>query len=138
MKNSEGQFVAEGIVFTVEEGMVVGVTAPDEVLQAVSETSQRTLIGIILTGGKIPFAELGLGFYAIAGVDTYEDSSVLSREKGGPHGGMGVDPSDSSPESKLMKELAGDFHHTDFVMDDPRITHYDKQGQPTQFYPPQV
>ncbi len=139
-RNSNGQFIAEGIVFTVEHGMVVNAEAPEEVLKLVTETSQKTLLSLIADGEQVPLSELGLGFYTIAGIETYEDSSVLSREKRGPHGGMGVDPSEGSPESGEMRDLAekaGGFHHTDFVMDKPTITHLGEKDKQTHFYPPQ-
>lgn len=135
--HSTGEFVAEGIIFQVAEGMVKGVVASRELLDNIIEPSQKQLIEIVLGGGKIPLSEIGLGLYAIAGIDTYQDSSTLSKEKGGPHGGMGNSPSDDSPEIAEMQRLSGDFHHTDFVMDNPVISFIDPQSQEEiSFYPP--
>ena len=136
-QETNGQFIAEGICFDAKNGMIVALSASDEILKKITEPSQKLLMSIIQAGGEIPLSELGLGFYALAGVETYSDSSVLSREKGGPHAGMGNDPSGESPEAEVMKKLSGDFHHTDFVMDNPVITHKDSRGELTHFYPPQ-
>ncbi len=136
-KNANGQFIAEGICFDVQNGMIMGLSASEKTLENIKEPSQKLLISIIQAGGEIPLSELGLGFYALAGIETYSDSSVLSREKGGPHIGMGNAPGES-PEAEEMKKLSGDFHHTDFVMDNPVITHKNsKTEELTHFYPPQ-
>jgi len=136
-ENTHGQFFAEGIRFTVEKGMAIGAEIIDSSL-VVAESSQTELLRIIHEGGSIPVAELGLGFYALAGVQTYPDSSVLSREKQGPHIGMGNDPNGKSPEGGILKERSGDFYHTDFVLGKEVVIKYKdpQMDQVTVFYPP--
>ena len=51
--------------------------------------------------------------------EVYEDGSVLSKEKGDIHIGCGTVPI-GSVEQDEIEEVAGDFHHTDFVLKEPR------------------
>ncbi|HLL60689.1 MAG TPA: hypothetical protein VK338_03150, partial [Candidatus Nitrosocosmicus sp.] len=128
---------AEGIRFTVEGGMIVSTEIIDPSSMN-TESSQTELLRIIQEGGSLPIAELGLGFYALAGIQTYPDSSVLSREKKGPHIGVGNDPNGKSPEGERLKELSGNFYHTDFVMSNTVLIEFtDLQTQESLlFYPP--
>ena len=76
-----------------------------------------------------------MGFYALAGVNTYKDSSILSVEKGGPH--IGVGHGYESSEAAEIATAAGDFHHTDFVMNNPTIIYTAPNTlQMKLFYPP--
>lgn len=135
-QQTDGKFVAEGIIFSVEGGMAVKAEKLKEgaVVGHMVEPSQL-LFRLVQSGRRIPVSELGLGFYALAGISTYKDSSVLSREKGGPHIGMGH--GFTSDEQEAILRAAGDFHHTDFIMDSPTIVYRDVYtGESIQFYPP--
>lgn len=137
-ENTQGSFAADGLVFTVEAGKIVSVQVPTNIDVSLIGPSQKLLVDLVRQGRHIPVAELGLGFYALAGILTYDDSSVLSKEKGGPHLGVGTDATSLSPEGPRMRDLSGDFHHTDFVLSDPVIQYVGpSSGQSIQFYPPQ-
>lgn len=134
-QQTEGKFVAEGIIFSVEGGMAVKAEELKEGAVGHMVEPSQLLFRLVQSGRRIPISELGLGFYALAGIATYEDSSVLSREKGGPHIGMGH--GFTSDEQKVILKAAGDFHHTDFVMDSPTIVYRGvNTGESRQFYPP--
>lgn len=134
-----GRFLAEGLIFRVDQGLVVEVEFTEDKSFEEFDLSQRKLIEIIRGGGRMPVAELGLGFYDIAGIQTYSDSSILSREKGGPHIHIGLGHNVSKTvEAKTVAKLAGEFRHTDFVLDKPKIIWTDLNDQERrQFYPPQ-
>lgn len=135
--NTNGTFAAEGLTFAVSNGIVTSITVPDTIDVTKLAQNQRDLIAAVTEGKQIPIAELGLGFYALAGIKTYSDSSTLSLEKGGPHIGFGHAVSDT-PEAEEMGKLAGDFHHGDMVLDNPVMTHINPQTQEeTPFYPPE-
>lgn len=135
-EKSKGQYVAQGIVFSVADGLVYKVAVPEGVEESLG-LSQKLLLTKIKQGQKIPLAELGLGFYAIAGVETYSDSSILSGEKKGPHSGIGQPATKDTPEYNKIKDHAGDFYHTDFFMDNPIITHRNPEtNERKHFYPP--
>jgi len=135
-KETNGFYLAEGILFCVEEGLVTALGASDEVLAAVKEPSQRLFIKLIQSKNKLPLSELGLGFYDMARIEVFSDSSTLTLEKEGPHTGFATDPTEG-PESEEMKKISGDFHHTDFVMDGPVITFWGPNREdPIIFYQP--
>jgi hypothetical protein len=135
-RDTDGCYMADGIIFQVEDGLVTGFKAEKEVLEKIQGSSQNLLLQKISEGKRIPFSELGLGYYTMAGIDVYDDGSILSQEKEGPHSGIGVDPT-GSHQALEMKNASGDFRHTDFVMNNPKI--YLKGPEPSkdiQFYPP--
>lgn len=135
-KSANGRFVADDIIFTVENGMVVAWEAERSALESVTGKSQKLLLEKVSRGEFVPVAELGLGFYDSAGIDVYTDGSILTMEKQGPHIGMGNDPTGRSPEAGEMKEKSGKFHHTDFVLNNPQIVFFDSaSGDETNFYP---
>lgn len=132
-----GEFAAEGLLFKVSKGMVVNVDFMGSRSLDSFDPSQQKLIELVQNGRPIPVAELGLGFYELAGIKTYPDSSILSREKGGPHFGLGHNVSPNEEESRVS-ELAGDFHHTDFVLEQPVLIWANPEAREhKQFYPPQ-
>lgn len=134
-KKTNGSFVAEGLVFTVENGLVTHVEMGNKKMNEF-ESSQQGLINLVNVGKPMPFGELGIGFYDLLGIETFSDSSILSREKRGPHAGLGHgETSDEEPE---ISSLAGSFRHTDFLLDKPKITWHDLDNKeaPLQFYPP--
>lgn len=136
---TNGQFVAEGIVFTVKEGLVIDLKFFEDRALTSYDLAQRKLIKkIFIDKSSLPLSELGLGFYALAGIETYTDSSILSREKSGPHIGMGNTAAGGSKEEEEITKLAGVFQHADFVLDNnPVIMWVDPQtGERRQFYPP--
>jgi hypothetical protein len=133
---TQGKFAAEGFVFAVTHGMVYDFVTPGGIPESLG-LSQKLLLNKVSQGKRMPLSELGLGFYALAGIETFPDCSILSREKGGPHFGLGEPANEGTPESELIRGLAGDFHHTDFVLDEPMITRRDLQsGEDIRFYPP--
>jgi len=136
-KNTDGRFSADRISFLVKNGMIKGVEVDHAVEIKNLNKSQTELIEIIRSGQMVPLSEFGLGLYSLIGQKTYPDSSLLSREKSGPHLGAGHMVADS-PEQKEADELAANFHHTDFVLDKPVITLSDPQEpeKRKQFYPP--
>lgn len=137
-QKTNGEFTAEGILFTVTDGLVVSVSLLDNEALEKKDPMQKKLIELILSGKRIPVSELGLGFYALVGIKTYSDCSILSSEKGGPHIGFGHAPAKTSEAEALAKE-SGDFHHTDFVLDNPGIYWSDPQGDDRQqYYPPLI
>lgn len=132
--NTNGEFSAEGIVFKVEKGMVTNFVVSKVLDLSQLSLSQRELLLNIKNGIHIPVSELGLGFYELANIETYPDSSTLSYEKSGPHIGMGTIPGESVEEKKIEKAAKG-FHHTDFVLDNPYIRWLDRRGRnPKKFY----
>lgn len=134
-KKSAGLFTAEGMVFMVKNGMVEVVEELTKGAMNELEETSKSLVRLVQGGRRIPVSELGLGFYALAGISTYPDSSILSREKGGPHIGMGH--GFESPEENEIAKKSGKFYHTDFILDNPVITYKDPNtGESKQFYPP--
>lgn len=134
-KKTNGSFTADGLVFTVENGLVTHVGMGNKKMNEF-EPSQQGLINLVNGGKPMPFGELGIGFYDLLGIETFSDSSILSREKRGPHAGLGHgEKSDEEPE---ISSLAGSFRHTDFLMDKPKIIwrDLDNKEAPLQFYPP--
>lgn len=145
-QKTNGKFAAEGMLFTVENGLVVGISEIEEGIMNKKDPMQKKLVELIQRGEKIPVSELGLGFYALVGIKTYTDGSILSLEKGGPHVGFAHAPGNTSEaqlfaeNSKLKTRQAGEpesFHHTDFVLDNPEMICSDLDGNnKEQFYPP--
>jgi len=145
-QKTNGQFAAEGMLFTVKDGLVVGVSEIEEGIMNKKDPMQKKLVELIQRGEKIPVSELGLGFYALVGIKTYTDGSILSLEKGGPHIGFAHAPGNTSEakllaeNSKLKTRQTGElesFHHTDFVLDNPEMIWSDLDGNnKEQFYPP--
>ena len=139
-RKSNGTFSAEGITFTVKDGFLIHIDIDDSVDLSTLSISQQELIKRTqeverITGIFLPIAELGLGYYSLAGIETYSDSSTLTYEKSGPHIAFGT--GFESPEAQEIEELAGEFHHADFVLDNPTIQWMDLNGQNLQeFYPP--
>lgn len=143
-KKSNGTFSAEGITFTVKDGFLVHLNIDKSVDISKLSTSQQELIkrtqatetpGNELTGKFLPIAELGLGYYNLAGIKTYSDSSTLTYEKSGPHIAFGN--GFESPEMEELEKLSGDFRHSDFVLDNPVIQWTNLSGEDLQqFYPP--
>lgn len=143
-KNAKGTFSAEGMTFTVKDGFLVHVDIDDTVDVNKLSTSQQDLIkrtqaaemqGNDLFGKYLPIAELGIGYYFLAGIKTYSDSSTLTYEKSGPHIAFGN--GFESPEAEEIEKLSSDFQHSDFVLDHPVIQWSEPEGQDfTQFYPP--
>jgi len=137
-QKTNGEFAAEGILFTVTDGLVVSVSLLEDGAIEKKDPMQRKLIELIQSGKKIPVSKLGLGFYALVGIKTYTDGSILSLEKGGPHIGFGHAPTKTS-EAETLAEKSGDFHHTDFVLDNPGMYWSGPQGEDRQqFYPPLI
>ncbi len=120
LRKVSGKFAAQGLIFTIEKGMLVCISPIEGTNNVHYDPAQQKLMEIIMNGGKIPIAELGLGFFGLAGIKTYEDCAVLSSEKAGPHIGLGHNVS-TTPEAKSIAALARDFTHTDFVLDNPII-----------------
>lgn len=136
-RNTNGSFAAEGLTFSISNGIVADIILPDDFDMTKLAQNQLDLIRFVKEGKQIPVSEIGLGFYALAGIKTYTDSSTLSLEKGGPHIGFGTDPTDKSPERAQMEELSGEFHHGDMVLDNAEITHRNPRTlEETHFYPP--
>lgn len=132
----DGRFSAEGLIFRVYQGLIIEVEFVGDKPFEEFDPSQRKLIEIIQQGGRMPVAELGLGFYDLAGIKTYSDSSILSREKSGPHIGLGHNVS-KNIEAEEVAKLAEEFHHTDFVLSKPTLIWTDLDDQSRQqFYPP--
>jgi len=137
-QKTSGEFAAQDMLFTVKDGLVESVVELEEGAKNSKDPMQKKLIEFIESGRKIPVSELGLGYYALAGIKTYSDCSILSAEKGGPHIGFAHAPGETS-EAKTLAEKSGDFHHTDFVLDNPVLIWSDLQGESKQqFYPPQT
>jgi len=135
-KHSEGYFAASGIMFHVHEGLITEAIASQLVLDNVTDSMQKLALELIRSGHPLPLSELGLGFFSALGIAVYEDSSILSLEKAGPHAGLAHIPGKSTEHEEIAK-AAGDFHHTDFVMDGPRIYLFapDGNGMEAQLYP---
>lgn len=125
-----GHFVANGLLITIIHGVVAHVDPVGE--KSVLEPSQQQLIGLVRSGAQLPISELGFGLYKDAGIQTYNDCSVLTLEKAGPHIGFGEDPSGNSPpeqQDQLASLIKGTgFHHTDFVLHNPSILLQSDQG----------
>lgn len=144
-RKANGTFSAEGITFTVEDGFLVNLEIGEGVLVESLSTAQKELIERTkearsvrsdLSGQFLPIAELGLGFYELAGIKTYSDSSTLTYEKSGPHIAFGH-VAESSVEEDEIAELSGKFQHSDFVLDHAVITWgQTKDSEQSQFYPP--
>lgn len=137
LNSVNGNFWAEGLLFKVENGSVVDIEISDDISVNSFEPSQRKLIKLVQSGKRIPVGELGLGFYKMAGIPIYSDSSVLVREKTGPHIGIGNNASPNE-EKELVERLSGDFYHTDFVLDNAELVWQEPLNQKTwiNFYPP--
>jgi len=143
-KKANGTFAAEGLTFTVKNGFLMHVDIDNSVDISKLSTSQQELIKRTqdaetpnneLTGKFLPIAELGLGYYNLAGIKTYSDSSTLTYEKSGPHIAFGN--GFESPEMEELEKLSGEFRHSDFVLDHPVIQWSSLEGQEMQqFYPP--
>jgi len=135
-QKTNGEFASEGILFTVIDGLVIDWSIIEGGSFKKKDPMQKKLIELIESGREIPISELGLGYYALVGIKTYSDCSILSAEKGGPHIGFAHAPGATS-EADAMSEKSGDFHHTDFVLDNPVLMWADLQGEnKQQFYPP--
>ena len=138
-QKTNGEFAAEGMLVTVKDGLVLSIVELEEGARNNKDPMQKELIKLVEEGKKIPVAELGLGYYALIGIKTYPDSSILSREKGGPH--IGFAHTYTTTEKKaiehVLEDQGLDFGHTDFVMDDPVMVWTDVNGgNQEQFYPP--
>lgn len=134
-QDANGQFTAESLIFTVEKGMLVEVEeAQKGTREKINEPAKRQLIDLIQNGRGMPIAELGIGFYEIAGIKTYKDSSILTKEKGAAHIAFGhvVSP---TPEAEEVAQAAGDYEHMDFITRGAII--YAADGKRTQVYPPE-
>jgi hypothetical protein len=122
-RSANGEFVASGILFEVKNGYVVKFHVPHEShdLGIALDESQLQLLDLISSGHRIPLSEIGLGFYAYAGlnIDTSQ-LSILTYEKTGPHFGIGT-PASKTTEHGIINKMAGMFNHTDFVLSDPSI-----------------
>lgn len=145
-RKTNGEFSAEGMLFTVKNGLVVSVVPLKDGVMEKKDPMQKKLVELIQRGETFPVSELGLGFYALAGIKTYTDCSILALEKGGPHIGFADAPGKTSEKkglaqhSKIKNRREGEpasFHHTDFVMDNPVMMWSDLDGNDRQqFYPP--
>lgn len=136
-RETQGSFVAEGMLFAVSCGLVESVVELEEGAINRKDPRQKELIRLVSEGRKMPVSELGLGYYALAGITTYSDSSILSREKGGPHIGFAHPPATTS-EAETLHALSGDFHHTDFVLDHPNLVWINPHNAERKlFYPPE-
>lgn len=138
-QQTNGEFAAEGMLVTVKDGLVESIIELEEGARNNKDPMQRDLIKLVEQGKKIPVAELGLGYYALIGIKTYSDSSILSREKGGPHIGFAhtYTTSEKKAIEQVLEDQGLDFGHTDFVMDNPVMVWADQQGEnQQQFYPP--
>lgn len=134
--NTFGQFAAEGMLFEVENGMVIDVVELRDGAKDSKDPRQKELIDLVQSGKRIPVSELGLGYYALVGIKTYSDSSILSKEKGGPHIGFAHAPA-RTVEEKDLADASGDFHHTDFVLENPVLIWTNlKREDRQQLYPP--
>lgn len=144
-RKANGTFSGEGIIFTVKDGFLVDLEIGEGVSVESLSTSQKELIERTkeaksvrsdLSGQFLPIAELGLGFYELAGIETYSDSSTLTYEKSGPHIAFGH-VAEGSAEQDEIAELSGKFQHSDFVLDHAVITWgQTKDSEQSQFYPP--
>ena len=135
-----GHFFADNLLFTVENGLVTGV-GPDYIPAESFEPSQRELIRLIRSGLYLPVAELGIGFHELAGIQAYPGSSMLSRERIGPHIGIGQATSPTDEDSLIKASTrTSSFFHADFVLPtNPIIYWNDSQMNPNnriKFYPP--
>ena len=138
-QETNGEFAAEGMLVTVKNGLVESIVELEEGARNNKDPMQKDLIKLVEQGKKIPVAELGLGYYALIGIKTYSDSSILSREKGGPH--IGFAHTYTTTEKKAIEQVLEDqgldFGHTDFVMDNPVMIWSNVDGNnKEQFYPP--
>ena len=137
LASTYGEFWAEGLFFTVHSGNVVDIQVPEGISIDSFELSQKELINLVRSGRSIPVAELGLGFYKLAGIKTYSDSSILSREKTGPHLGLGTNASPNS-EQEMVKRFSKGFYHTDFLLDNAELVWVEPLNKNLSiiFYPP--
>lgn len=133
-ERSFGTFSAEGVIYSVREGLIVSVQERTD--GPILQESSESLIRVIREGGRPPLAEFGLGLYELAGIKTYEDSSVLSKEKERPH--IGAGHGFNSTQAEEIAKAAGSFLHTDVVLDNPTILFNDQKGNRIQFYPLQA
>ena len=137
-RETHGKFAAEGMLFTVDRGMVIGVEILDQ--EALISPRQRQLIEILQSGKHVPIAEFGMGLYKFAEIETYKDSSTLSSEKSGPHVGVGHTYATDEEEKKAIDSAAAavGFHHGDMVLDNARIN-LENLGthEPIPLYPSQ-
>lgn len=142
-RNANGSFSAEGVTFTVKDGFLIdykiseGLKADDltdEQKELIKRTGFAKEQGNVYSGKFLPISELGLGFYALAGIKTHKDSSILTHEKSGPHIAFG-NVAEKSTEQDEMEKLSGDFQHADVVLDHPAITWSKiKDGPQEEFY----
>lgn len=134
-----GKFAAQGLIFHVANGLLNDVSIPENYPLEKLDSSQRLLINLVNGDQSIPMSELGIGFYQMIGIDVYDDASIMTLEKEGPHVGFGHTAGPGT-EKKAIDKLADDAgfkSHADFVMDNTAIMWADlHQGENRQpFYP---
>ena len=119
------------MVFTVDNGFVTNIEILDDLVHL--DPAQKELVKIIQEKGRLPVAELGFGFYEMAGIKTYPKGAVLSREKAGPHIGFGKVVSTTLEKDEILRH-AGAFTHTDFVFRNAEIVWKGPNGETEKFY----
>lgn len=145
-KRSNGTFSAEGITFTVRDGLLIHLDIDKNAdmnrlstaqLELIERTRAAETAGNEMSGKYLAISELGLGFYELAGIKTYPDSSTLTYEKSGPHIAFGH-VAEKTLEQDEITGLAGSFRHADFVLDSPVLTWgQTKDSDQAPFYPPE-
>ena len=135
-----GEFSAQGLIFHVVNGLLNDVSIPENYPLEKLNSSQRSLINLIKGDPpkQIPMSELGIGFYQMIGIDVYDDASIMTLEKKGPHAGFGH-TAGPGMEKKTIDKLADDAgfsSHADFVMDNTAIMWMKTENGPQiPFYP---
>ena len=139
---TDGEFFAQGLLFKVKKGLVTNIIIPEGYPLEKLDVSQKRLLDLVINKKrKIPLSELGIGFYKLIGIDVYDDASVITMEKSGPHAGLGLTAGSHSEEKEKIERKSknqGDDSHADFIMDEPVITMAKSKKSPkTLFYPPE-